>query len=220
MPIPSKYLAEFSESCIYHIYNRTNNREALFLTPENYLFFLRKYDDYMHGVLDTFCWSLLPNHFHFLVRIKTEQDIYKYIESKEYRHQTPSEKLFLDKKLLFSELIERAFKRFFQSYSMAFNKQYDRKGNLFYKPFKRVAVDKDSQFTQAVIYVHANPLKHQLVKDFTLYKWSSWQSVLSEMPTRLLRNELLDWFGGKKQFIRTHNNLSQYYYSSDTAIED
>ena len=103
---------------------------------------------------------------------------------------------------------------------MAFNKQYNRNGNLFYRPFKRVEINKDSQFTQTIVYIHANALKHQLVKDFTLYKWSSWQSILSELPTRLLRSELLEWFGGKDQFMRTHNELSQYYYSSDTAIED
>ncbi len=131
MPIPSKYLAEFNENGIYHIYSRTNNREALFLSRENYLFFLRKYDDYLHSVLDTFCWCLLPNHFHLLVRIKKEQDIYKYLETKEYKDQTLTEKLFLDKKLLLSELIEKTFKRFFQSYAMAFNKKYNRNGNLF-----------------------------------------------------------------------------------------
>lgn len=220
MPIPLKYLAEFNGNGIYHIYSRTNNREALFLSPGNYLFFLRKYDDYLHTVLDTFCWCLLPNHFHLLVRIKTEQDIYKYLETKEYKNQTLTEKLFLDKKLLLGELIEKTFKRFFQSYAMAFNKQYNRNGNLFYRPFKRIEINKDSQFTQTIVYIHANALKHQLVKDFTLYKWSSWQSILSELPTRLLRSELLEWFGGKDQFMRTHNELSQYYYSSDTAIED
>ncbi len=212
MPIPSKYLAEFNENCIYHVYNRTNNREALFFSPENYLFFLRKYEDYLYGILDTFCWCLLPNHFHLLVRVKSEDDIRKYIESKEYRLQTPSEKLYLDKKLLLGELIERTFKRFFQSYSMAFNKQYNRNGNLFYRPFKRVEINKDSQFTQTIVYIHANAQKHQLVKDFTSYKWSSWLSVVSESPTRLLRSELLDWFGGKDRFIQTHSDLSQYYF--------
>ena len=97
---------------------------------------------------------------------------------------------------------------------------YNRQGNLFYKPFKRIKVDRDSQFTQAVVYIHANPLKHQLVKDFSLYKWSSWKSLLSESPTRLLRKELLEWFGGKDLFIKTHLDLSKYYYSSDLTIED
>jgi putative transposase len=220
MPIPSKYLAKFSENGIYHIYNRTNNREPLFLSSENYLFFLRKYDEYLHGILDTFCWCLLPNHFHLLVRIKEEQDIYKHLELKEYQLQTPSEKLYLDKKLLLTELIERTFKRFFQSYSQAFNKMYDRHGNLFYRPFKRVEVDKDSQFTQTIVYIHANPLKHQLLKNFTLYKWSSWRTILSEAPTRLLRNEIIEWFGSKDNFIQSHTGLSQYYHNNESAIED
>jgi hypothetical protein len=59
-----------------------------------------------------------------------------------------------------------------------------------------------------------------LVKDFTLYKWSSWQSVLSESPTRLLRQELLEWFGGKELFIKSHTELSQFYEISDVAIEE
>ena len=97
---------------------------------------------------------------------------------------------------------------------------YNRQGNLFYKPFKRIEVDKNSQFTQIVVYIHANPLKHQLVKDFSLYKWSSWKSTLSESSTRLLRKELLEWFGGRGLFIKTHTDLSQYYYDNDLAIED
>ena len=42
MPIPAKYLADFTENGIYHIYNRTNNKEKLFLSNENRLFFLKK----------------------------------------------------------------------------------------------------------------------------------------------------------------------------------
>lgn len=220
MPIPPKYLAEFNENSIYHIYNRTNNREALFLSSENRLFFLRKYEHYLHGLLDTFCWCLLPNHFHLLGRVKAETDIYKYVSSIDYHLQTPSEKLFLDKELSLGELIERAFKRFFQCYSQSFNKMYNRQGNLFYKPFKRIEVEKNSQFTNTVVYIHANPMKHQIIKDFTLYRWSSWQCLLSEAPTQLLREELLGWFGGKESFIQAHKELSKFHYSVETAIED
>ena len=53
------------EGQFYHIYNRGNNRERLFYSTENYLFFLRRYDEYLYA----FC--LLPNHFHLLVRVKS-----------------------------------------------------------------------------------------------------------------------------------------------------
>ena len=103
---------------------------------------------------------------------------------------------------------------------MAFNKQQGRTGNLFNRPFKRIEVNKNSHFTQAVIYIHANALKHKLCKDFTLYKWSSWNSITSDKPTLLCREQLLDWFGGLTQFIEIHKSQSEFYYASEIAIED
>ena len=119
-----------------------------------------------------------------------------------------------------SEFIEQAYKRFFQSYSLAFNKVHNRKGNLFYKPFKRVAVEKESYFTSAIVYIHANPVKHQLTDDFTAYNWSSWKSYVSDAPSLLLRQEVFNWFGDKEQFIKAHHDLIHHYYDSDVSIED
>ena len=42
-----KFLANFPEDSIYHVYNRTNNKELLFKTDENRLFFLREYAKYL-----------------------------------------------------------------------------------------------------------------------------------------------------------------------------
>ena len=65
------YLANFYENGIFHVYNRTNNKEILFKTEENRLYFLKQFAKYLSPFLDTFCWNLLPNHFHFLVQIKS-----------------------------------------------------------------------------------------------------------------------------------------------------
>ena len=65
-----KYLANFAEAGIYHVYNRTNNKELLFKTDENRLYFLRQYAKYLEPFVDTFCWTLLPNHFHFYYKGK------------------------------------------------------------------------------------------------------------------------------------------------------
>jgi putative transposase len=220
MPIPSKYHADFNECGIYHIYNRTNNREKLFLSDENRYFFLQKYLEYMSAFLNTYCWCLLPNHFHLLAKIKAIAAIQANLESKIFRELTMTEKKFLNNEICTSELIEQSFKRFFQSYSLSFNNVYDRKGNLFYRPFKRIEINKETQFTQAVVYIHANPVKHQLVTDFKQYQWSSWHDLISESPTELLRQELLDWFGNKDLFIRTHKEMTKYYYDSQISIEE
>jgi putative transposase len=231
MPIPLKYLADFEEDQIYHVYNRTNNKQLLFLTDENRVYFLKRYKDIVSPFVDTFCWNLLPNHFHFLIKVKSEEMIIAFLETKPKQDRTVTEKRFLDCRnsnlqkvgipiVTLSELVENSFKRFFQSYALAFNKQHNKKGNLFYKPFKRVRINKESQFTMTVIYIHANAVKHKLVKDFAEYRWSSWYSILSNQSTLLLRGELIEWFGGIEEFIKAHIEMAAYYFNCETAIED
>jgi putative transposase len=251
MPIPDKYLADFEEGGIYHIYNRTNNKEKLFLSDDNRTFFLKRYKEILSPFTDTYCWCLLPNHFHLLIKVKSEDTIIAYLRSKPKAELTVTEKKFLvqrgvqrvanlskvgnpgqqpaiskvgnpgqESAITLSQLLEQTFKRFFQSYALAFNKQHSRQGNLFYKPFKRVRIEKDTQFTMAIIYIHANAAKHKLVKDFTTYAWSSWHSIISNQPTLLLRKEVIDWFGSVEIFIKTHKKQAEYYYECDVAIED
>jgi putative transposase len=214
------YSANFYENGIFHVYNRTNNKELLFKSPDNRLYFLKQFQKYLHPFLDTFCWNLLPNHFHFLVQVKTAEQIKKYLQTLPSQSLKPIEKKYLASAATTELLLELEWKRFFNSYAMAFNKQHKRKGNLFQRPFKRVEVMKESQFTQAVIYIHANAQHHKLCKDFTKHQWSSWQTMLSDKPTHLKREEVLEWFGGKQQFIDTHKSMSKYYYNNDISIED
>jgi REP element-mobilizing transposase RayT len=59
----------------YHIYNRGNNRENIFVEERNYEYFLRLYEKHITPVADTFAYCLLQNHFHICVRIKSEEEI-------------------------------------------------------------------------------------------------------------------------------------------------
>lgn len=218
MPIPTQYIADFQENAVYHVYNRTNNNEKLFLSDENRSFFLRRFYKYLSPFTDLYCWCLLPNHFHFLVRVKSMHCVEEYIVSKQKQNQTISERNYLNGLISFEELIEFTFKNYFQSYALAFNKMYQRKGNLFYRPFKRVLV-RENHFTQALVYIHANPVKHGLCKNFESYQWSSWNILTSNRPAAILRDEIWDWFGGPDKMIRDHRNLTKYYYESDISIE-
>ncbi len=220
MPIPEKYLAAFEENSIYHVYNRTNNKEQLFLSDENRLYFLNKYKLFLSPYLDTYCWCLMPTHFHLLVRVKPLQTAEEYLLSKEVKYRTLTDRKFLTGKILLTELISHSFRQLFQSYSLAFNKAYSRSGNLFYKPFKRVIINKESHFTQAVVYIHANAARHRMEEDFKKYKWSSWHSLLSASPTFLLRDEIMEWFGGRESFIKTHEQMAEKYSESDISIEE
>lgn len=46
------------------------------------------------------------------------------------------------------------------------------------------------------------------------------KALFQKEETQLLRNEVLDWFGNKAQFIKAHMELTKYYYESDISIED
>ena len=191
MPVNKKYLAIFQPDEIYHVYNRTNNKELLFRSDENYFYFPKQFNFYISPIAETFAWNLLPNHFHFLIRIKSVAEIVSWISTLPKEKQTKTEQHFLSDNNI-NTIIEIEFKRLFTSYAMAFNKMHNRNGNLFSRTFKRVAIIKDSQFTQAIIYIHANAQKHQLVKDFTAYSWSSYHSFISNKSTKVLRAEVLE----------------------------
>jgi REP element-mobilizing transposase RayT len=61
----------------YHIYNRGINSCNLFNKTTDYEHFLELYKTYISQEADTFAWVLMPNHFHFLVKIK-ENVVYRY----------------------------------------------------------------------------------------------------------------------------------------------
>ena len=141
----------------YHIYNRGNNRENLFYKADNFIYFLKKYDQYLNDYLETYAFSLLPNHFHLLVRVKEiKVDIIpregleklegadKSIPSLQAIASIPRRKEILS---LPDKIISEQFRRFFISYSQAINKQQNRVGSLFQKNFKRIRIENKKYLT-------------------------------------------------------------------------
>lgn len=59
----------------YHIYNHANGNEILFRENENFLFFLDKFKEYIHPIVDVYAYCLMPNHFHFLLRVKAREEL-------------------------------------------------------------------------------------------------------------------------------------------------
>lgn len=53
----------------YHIYNRGINRNTVFFQARNYDYFLLLWKKYLSDHLEELAYCLLPNHFHFLVKL-------------------------------------------------------------------------------------------------------------------------------------------------------
>ena len=176
--------ATFCSDSLYHVYNRSVGGTLLFREEENYRYFLDKWEKYLKNYCNVLAYCLLPDHFHFFIKINDlSGDVHKI-------------------------LIEQ-FKRFFNSYSLGYNKYYGRHGSLLQRKFKRKRIDNEKYFTLLVYYIHHNPIHHNLVKKFSDWKYSSYHSFLSQKKTKIARNLVLSWFGGRDNFIEFHEEYKE-----------
>lgn len=67
---------------MYHVWTHANGDENLFREKENYTFFLEKYIEHVHPVVDTFAYCLMPNHFHLMIQVKQEDVVLEYLREK------------------------------------------------------------------------------------------------------------------------------------------
>lgn len=189
----------------YHIYNRGNNRENIFIEDRNYRYFLQRYAQYIEPVAATYAYCLLRNHFHLLVRIRSVEE-----QEVRWRDQTSG----VSETLVFSPLDpSRQFSKLFNAYAKSVNKAYGRTGSLFEGRFKRLPVKSQAHLIQLVIYIHRNPEKHGFVEDFRDWPYSSYHALNSERPTRVRRDAVHEWFQGQVALVDAHTD------QDDTAIE-
>jgi putative transposase len=204
------YYTKFYSGKFYHVYNRSVDRQPMFKSDDNYRFFLKQYDHYLSQVVETYSYCLLGNHFHLLLRVP---DLTTFQKLSNLKVPNPEESDV-------HSIVSHQFRKFFQSYAMAFNKQQNRSGTLFQTPFKRAIVDNDHYFTQLVYYIHANPQSHGLIEDFKDWKWSSYGGILLDKPTRLKREEVINWFGNAKSYKEFHSVNQKILYNQKYILED
>jgi len=146
----------------YHVYNRGNSKQNIFLTDQDRdrfakLLYLcnsdkkvRFKEDIVDRRIDAWkfergeplvsigAWVLMPNHFHLYI--------------------TPSPRRRLGDEESLS-LVTLFLHKLSTAYSMYFNKKYSRTGSLFEGPFKSVRAASDRQTKYTFSYIHLNPIK-------------------------------------------------------------
>jgi len=178
----------------YHIYNRGNNKERIFVDDQDYLNFLKRFKLALfgnpgfdssrnririkplpEGAFNILCYCLMPNHYHFLIRQNTVKGI------------------------------DRLIAKVTTSYAKYFNLRYGFIGNLFQDRFKAKHVDNDSYLTYLSAYIHNNPV------DPSNYSYSSFKDYLGIRQGRLCDKSLiLGIFGNDveryRKFVVGYNN--------------
>lgn len=187
----------FRPDTVFHVYNHGNAEDNIFREKENYHYFLKRYTDYLYSIVKTYAFCLLPNHFHLMVKVRSEKELKKFFRD-EGKDLIGFENL--------SGLVSKQFSNFLNGYTKAYNKKYDRRGKLFEKSLKRKPVTDDNYFTKLVYYIHQNPVRHGFVQSPSKWEFSSYSIIKSRKETLLKRNEVLDWFGGRAKFLAFHKN--------------
>ena len=168
----------FFKGGYYHIYNRGNAKREIFLGNRDYSRFLKRTVRYSdeHSI-SIFCFCLMPNHFHLLLKQTNETSVADFMQ-----------------KLLVS-------------YSMYFNRKYDNVGSVFQGRFQAKLIETDAYVMQISRYIHQNPwelvkkiklgdkMTSQLLKDLEEYPWSSYSDYLGSRRHKFLEiNEILSYF--------------------------
>lgn len=146
----------------YHIYNRGNAKQDVFIDEEDYKFFLARLRQNIfpnefknhrtpplpEGSFSLISYCLMPNHFHLLIRQNCD---------------IPTSKLLL---------------RVCTSYSKYSNKKYSQVGHLFQDQFKQINIGGNEYLVWLSAYIHLNPQTANIIKDASDYPWSSYSSFL------------------------------------------
>ena len=146
----------------YHIYNRGNGKNKIFLDNEDYLRFVKllylcnsskninfRTDiveknisvwDFERGdtIVSIGAWVLMPNHFHI------------YITGSKSSRSKASGK---------NDSISIFLQKLSTAYAKYFNTKYKRTGSLFEGKFKAVHIKDDIQAKYLFSYIHLNPIK-------------------------------------------------------------
>jgi REP element-mobilizing transposase RayT len=175
----------------YHIYNRANGDESLFKNNGNYMFFLAKFKQYISPFAHVYSYCLMPNHYHFLIQIKTSEQIIQYFPN--------------INSVDIPGMISKQFSKLFSSYSQSFNKVHNRKGSLFMKPFKRILVKDEGYLRKLIHYIHYNPVEAGLVGSISDWKYSSYSSIIGHSPTLVKKKAVIEFFGDLENFKYCHS---------------
>jgi putative transposase len=199
------FYAPLEADNFFHIYNRGNDGIRIFYNEENYSYFLWKFDEYMSKFISVYSYCLLTNHFHFLIKVKSEENVLKAAkEQNNYRRII--DKAIKEKEDVVAAIVSEQFRRFFMAYSKAVNNQADRHGSLFTKRFRRIAIKDENYLKRVVFYIYNNPVHHKVSEKLENYKWSTYPKILSAKKTLLMKNEVIEWFGGKENYIYMHKS--------------
>lgn len=174
----------------YHVFNRGVAKLPTFINPNDYKRFVEtvlyyqladakpRYSFYNSRIqLDTknklvelIAYSLMPNHFHLLIKQNTDDGISNFV------------------------------RKLCNSYTRYINIKHKRSGPLFQGRFKAIMVDSNEQLVHLSRYIHLNPLVGYVTKNLESYPWSSYLEYINGSKGFCEKDIILGQFKSKEEY--------------------
>lgn len=197
--LTTKYHQPLLPGNTYHLFSRAIGDDKIFVCDENYRFFLAKLKGYTNCVCTLYAYTLIPNHFHLLVKIHTNDQLIRcYEDTYDVDYHVMNHDL--------SAFVMKKFSNFLNCYAKSFNSIYDRKGSLFIHRMCRTRITKESGFYKVLWYIHKNAVHHGLANEVGEWRYDSFNAILNEDHSNV-SDEILKWFGGKREYIQFHERV-------------
>ncbi|MBK9735277.1 MAG: hypothetical protein IPO92_10035 [Saprospiraceae bacterium] len=197
------YWQDFEENEYYHIYNKAINGITLFKCDQEYVDFLFKYKKYVSPCFNTYAYCLMPNHFHFLIRVKQVEVVKKFSKTQ----KTKKALAFMYDHEYFNDFISDQFKRMFSSVAIRYKNRYNHKGAVFIEKYKRIQSQDIFKNIYWLTYIHHNPIHHHYTKEYSEWIYSSYNTYIINSESEICREEVYEWFGGKQYFLQYHDDF-------------
>ena len=160
------------EGAFYHVMNRGNRREAIFIDNQDRARFYE-----IIGSIESrykiiiYSFVLMSNHYHLII-------------------ETPLGNL------------SKAIQRLNGDYALYYSRRHRSPGHLFQGRFKAMLVEKETYLLELSRYIHLNPFRAGMAKSPEKYKWSSLYEISKNsngtLPFTLYTDWLLGLFGKRK----------------------
>ena len=160
---------KFQSEAIYHLSNIGNTGEDIFLTEDNYEYFLDKFFQKSKGVFDILGYCLLPNQYHLIVKVKPVIVLKRTCAKRKYLN---SRRLNFEKRNV-PKFVSQIMANFLNGYAKAFNRREGRKGSLFRENFRKVLLEGDEVVKEAIAEIMQMPVFEGLVSDKKDYPYIS-----------------------------------------------
>lgn len=178
----------FEPECWYHIFNHARGADELFVSDLDYKTFFGLVNKYVVPVADIYAYCLMRNHFHFLVQFRNV-DVPKQFTSG-----------------IISDYLSHQWGNVQNTYTKKKNFKTGKRGGLFCQSINRNLINSEEYLLNCVVYIHNNPVKHGFCLTSDEWRFSSYNAFFSNKSTKIEREKILGWFGGKQNFIDLHNS--------------